>query len=57
MERAFHSAPRIILGDERASLPLESVAVQLGCSEFIFAFLLEPFLARDTGWTVAAGKF
>ena len=42
---------------ERASLPLESAAVQLGCSEFIFEFLLEPFLARDTGWTVAAGRF
>ena len=38
-------------------MPLESAAVQLGCSEFIFEFLLEPFLARDTGWTVAAGRF
>lgn len=37
-------------------MPLESAAVQLGCSEFIFAFLLELFLARDTGWTIAAGK-
>ena len=31
-------------------------SIQLGCSESIFAFLLEPFSARDRGWTVAAGS-